>query len=184
MATPTTLPATFVAGQVLTAAQMNALRGAFRVLQVVSTTKTDTFSASVAAGSFAAVTGLTATITPQSATSKILVLASVTAGAATAADGVSGKITGGNTTSYLGAAAGSRTPSASSGRAGGVPTTLSFNYLDSPATTSATTYGVSITFEETGTTPITVYCNQSPGDANAAYVGRFASTITVMEISA
>jgi hypothetical protein len=184
MATPTTLPATFVAESILTAAQMNALRGSFRVLQVVSTTKTDTFSASVAAGSFAAVTGLTATITPQSTTSKILVIASVTVGAATAADGVSGKITGGNSSAYLGAAAGSRTPSASSGRAGGVPTTLSFNFLDSPATVAATTYGVSITFLETGTTPITVYCNQSPGDANAAYQGRFASTITVMEISA
>ena len=46
MATPTTLPATFVAGNVLTAAQMNDLRGAFRVLQIVSTTKTDTFTTS------------------------------------------------------------------------------------------------------------------------------------------
>ena len=153
------------------------------ILQIVSTTKTDTFSASVAAGSFAAITGLTATITPQSSSNKILVLASVTAGAGTAADGVSGKITGGNTASYVGASAGSRTPSASAGRAGGVPTTLNFNYLDSPATTSATTYGVSLTFLETGTTPLTVYCNQSPGDANASYAGRFASTITVMEIS-
>jgi hypothetical protein len=33
MATPTNLPATFVAGNVLTAAQQNGLRGAFRVLQ-------------------------------------------------------------------------------------------------------------------------------------------------------
>ena len=44
MATPTTLPASFTAGQVLTAAQMNDLRGAFRVLQVVQATKANTFS--------------------------------------------------------------------------------------------------------------------------------------------
>jgi hypothetical protein len=184
MATPTTLPATFTSGQVLTAAQMNALRGAFRVLQVVSTTKTDTFSASVAAGSFAAVTGLTATITPQSATSKILVIASVSAGSATAADGVSAKITGGNSASYVGTLNGSRTQSAAIGRASTVASTLNLSYLDSPATTAATTYGVSITFTETGTSPVTVYCNRGRNDTNAAYTMSTASTITVMEISA
>ena len=70
MATPTTLPATFVSAAVLTAAQMNDLRGAFRVLQVVTgsttaitTSNTDTFIA----------TNLTATITPSSTSSKILV---------------------------------------------------------------------------------------------------------------
>jgi hypothetical protein len=184
MATPTTLPATFVAGNILTAAQMNALRGAFRVLQVVSTTKTDTFSASVAAGAFAAVTGLTATITPQSATSKILVIASVSAGSAVAADGVSAKITGGNSASYVGTLNGSRTQSAAIGRASTIASTLNLSYLDSPATTAATTYGVSITFTETGTSPVTVYCNRGGNDTNAAYTMSTASTITVMEISA
>jgi hypothetical protein len=38
MATPTTLPASFVAGSILTAAELNDLRGAFRVLQVVNAT--------------------------------------------------------------------------------------------------------------------------------------------------
>ena len=71
MATPTTLPASFTAGAVLTAAQMNDLRGAFRVLQVVrsaystqTTNSTTTF----------ADTGLSATITPQSTSSTILVM--------------------------------------------------------------------------------------------------------------
>ena len=71
MATPTTLPATFTAGQVLTAAQQNALRGAFRVLQVVSgTTSTPVVNATTTYAD----TGLTATITPSSTSSKILVL--------------------------------------------------------------------------------------------------------------
>jgi hypothetical protein len=71
MATPTTLPATFVAGNVLTAAQMNDLRGAFRVLQVVQGTTSTAVSNST---STYADTGLTATITPSSTSSKVLVL--------------------------------------------------------------------------------------------------------------
>lgn len=71
MATPTNLPASFTTGQVLTAANMNDIRGAFRILQVVEgalvtafTNNTNTF----------ADTGLTATITPQSTSSKILII--------------------------------------------------------------------------------------------------------------
>ena len=71
MATPTNLPAAFVANTVLTATQQNDLRGAFRVLQVVtgSTSTTTTNNTSTLAD-----TGLSVTITPQSNTSKILVL--------------------------------------------------------------------------------------------------------------
>ena len=71
MATVTTLPATFVSGAVLTAAQMNDLRGAFRVLQIVSgATITATASSSTTIGD----TTLTATITPSATSSKVLVL--------------------------------------------------------------------------------------------------------------
>jgi hypothetical protein len=70
MATPTNLPAAQTTGNVLTAAYMNDLRGAFRVLQVkYGTTNSQLTSASNAPLD----TGLTATITPQSATSKVLV---------------------------------------------------------------------------------------------------------------
>ena len=70
MATPTNLPAAFTVGQVATAAQMNDLRGAFRVLQVVG----GSTSSSVSSTSTTFIdSGLTATITPQSTTSKILV---------------------------------------------------------------------------------------------------------------
>ena len=70
MATPTTLPATFVSGDVLTAAQMNDLRGAFRVLQVVVGTTTTSVSNST---NVYADTTLTATITPTSTNNKILI---------------------------------------------------------------------------------------------------------------
>ena len=73
MATPTNLPASATAGQVLTAQYVNDLRGAFRILQVVSAgnstqeTTTGTWISS----------GLTATITPQSTSSKIFVVATM-----------------------------------------------------------------------------------------------------------
>ena len=77
MATPTALPASFTAGDVLTAANMNLLRGAFRILQVVSTTKDDTFTSS--STTFTDVTGVSVSITPSSTNSKVLVILSFNA---------------------------------------------------------------------------------------------------------
>ena len=71
MATPTTLPATFVSGAVLTAAQQNDLRGAFRVLQVVTGTTIEPVTNSTTTPED---TTLTQTITPTSTSSKVLVL--------------------------------------------------------------------------------------------------------------
>ena len=73
MATPTALPAAFTVGQVLTSSDMNLLRGATRVLQVIQGFTST--AASNSTNTFAD-TGLTATITPTSNTSKILVLVS------------------------------------------------------------------------------------------------------------
>ena len=70
MATPTNLPASFSDGNALPASQLNALRGAFRILQVVTASTSTSASSSTAT---LADTGLTATITPQSSSSKILV---------------------------------------------------------------------------------------------------------------
>ena len=70
MATRTTLPAAFTVGQVLTSTQMNDLRGAFRVLQVVAATPA---TAQVTSSTNTYVTtGLSATITPSSTSSKVL----------------------------------------------------------------------------------------------------------------
>lgn len=71
MATPTNLPASFTVGQVLTADQMNSVRGAFRILQVVQSSYNVVIANSTA--TFVD-SGLTATITPQSTTSKIFVM--------------------------------------------------------------------------------------------------------------
>ena len=134
MATPTTLPAAFVSGAVLTAQQQNDLRGAFRVMQVVYGNTTTAVSSST---NTYVDTGLTATITPTDASSKILVFVSQPCDKSAA-----------NANNYillrLMRGATSVLEITRSGLFTG--TTLVINgsesatYLDSPATTSATTY--------------------------------------------
>ena len=72
MATPTNLPATATAGQVYTAANVNDLRGAFRVLQVFANVL-DTQQTSTTT-TFANITDGLITITPQAASNKILII--------------------------------------------------------------------------------------------------------------
>ena len=63
MATQTNLPAAWTSGQVLTAAALNNLRGAFRIMQIVSaTTSTEQSSSS---STYADATSLSVSITPQ-----------------------------------------------------------------------------------------------------------------------
>jgi hypothetical protein len=167
MATPTTLPASFTAGAVLTAAQMNDLRGAFRVLQVVSANFN---TQAVNATTTYADTGLTATITPSATSSKILVLvnqAGVTKGGANATSGCDLKLLRGATDiSQFGYAVG-YTNSTADNYTGNHPCM----FLDSPATTSATTYK-------------TQFKNQAAASGVGVQVGSAQSNIVLLEISA
>ena len=182
MATPTTLPATFVAGNVLTAAQMNNLRGAFRVLQVVSTTKTDTFVST--STTFVDVTGLTVSITPSATSSKILLIANVQWSSGSSAFGPYFKFAGGNSGNYVGDAAGNRIRTVFgqyiNASTGSMFWPSSMVYLDSPNTTSAITYSVQ-TRTITGNNSIV---NRSANDTDNDQHGRAASSITALEISA
>jgi hypothetical protein len=186
MATPTSLPATFVAGNVLTAAQMNDLRGAFRILQVVSTTKDDTFSASLAGNASTAVTGLTATITPSSTASKILVISTVVAANSFGPGGVAPySLTRDATLIAQPASPGSRLPLTNytfGGNGATVMASATAVYLDSPASTSSLVYGVSL-FNAVSSTE-TVYVNRADSDTDASTRRRTVSSITVREVSA
>jgi hypothetical protein len=180
MATPTTLPATFVSGNVLTAAQLNDLRGAFRVLQVVSTSKVDTFTSS--STSYADITGLSVSITPSSATSKIFVIAQITGSMDTGVASVAFQMVRDSTAINVGTTAGSRT-SASVSFSNSVATeavSASPSFLDSPATTSAVTYKIQGKNLAAGT----FYINRTKSDGDFGFNVRTASSITVMEISA
>ena len=155
------------------------------VVQVKSTTLTSTFSAVATLGTFLAVTGLSVAITPTSASNKILVMANLQV-ANSSQTAVTAIFTGGNCASYKGDSAGNRQRAATSQTGtinGHQSNNLGLLYLDAPATTSATTYGVSINYTGTGSGTDTVYVNQGTGDTDFTYVSRTASTITVFEVT-
>jgi hypothetical protein len=135
MATPTNLPATFVDGNTLPASQLNALRGAFRILQVVQGTTTTATSSST---STYVDTTLTATITPQSSTSNILIMVAQNGCHKSNANPFTTMnlqlLRGATVLQTIGAGLGY------TGNAEEASFCASTTYLDSPATTSATTY--------------------------------------------
>ena len=177
MATPTTLPATFVAGNVLTATQMNDLRGAFRILQVVSTTKVDTFSTT--STSLTDVTGLSASITPSATSSKVLVIATVSGATTNNTDaGSSGYVIvrGSTIIAQNTSLTEDFTGQLSMRNIASSAITLNHatTFLDSPATTSATTYKIQV---KTGGTN-TIYINRDQDN----FAGS-VSSITVFEVT-
>ena len=181
MATPTTLPATFVAGNVLTAAQMNDLRGAFRIMQVVSTAKTDAFTTTSA--TFTDITGFSVSITPSSTSSKVLVVAAISGSAQPGVAGLFLRLVRNTTDILLADTASNRTRTTNMIMSTNTDTTSTSTtvYLDSPNTTSATTYKFQIASSASGQT---VSINRSVGDSDVAPVARTTSTITVFEVSA
>ena len=171
MATPTTLPAAFVAGAILTAEQQNNLRGAFRVLQVVGATYGTAVSNSTSTD---ADTGLTATITCQSTSSKVLVLVSQ-AGCSKSAGNLNNAmrlslVRNGSLQLYM-VDGGGYTATAMVNIFG----TVSLAWLDSPGSTSAQTYKTTFSNIGIGAASVSVQSvfNNSP-----------TSTMTLMEISA
>jgi hypothetical protein len=179
MAAVTTLPAAFTVGQVLTSTEMNNLRGAFRVLQINSTCKTDTFT--MASTTFADVTGLSIAITPSSSSSKIFVQVTMSTGN-NAGEAMMLRLMRDSTAIGVGDAAGSRIQVTNGfyNANGDNMNTTAMSFLDSPATTSATTYKVQIR----GTGANTMAVNRSSNDTNNATTSRGVSTITVYEVSA
>jgi len=152
------------------------------VLQVVQVVKTDAFSTT--STSFVDVTGMSASITPTSSSSKILVLFDIAIGAANGSSTI-GKILRNSTDIYIGDTAGSRPRVAFQlDGGGGIQYTVlrtPIFYLDSPATTSSTTYKLQIynTAGSAGTV------NRVEQDRNtSSYNVRTASSITLMEIAA
>ena len=144
------------------------------VLQVVSTTKTDSFS--VASTTYTDITGLSVAITPKFATSKILVLANVSGSIVAYV-----QLVRGSTNICIADAAGSRVRATQSiyTAAGNIPNNSSFSFLDSPSTTSTTTYKIQVRAEAG-----TVFVNRGSTDTDAGTsFPRTTSTITVMEIA-
>ena len=157
-----------------------------KVLQLLSTTKTDTQSNS--SQSLVAISGLTVTITPRDANSTFYLIGSVNLGTGSSNIDAHLKFTrtiGGSTTDIILADSSSnRSRDTWNGGDDGLGSIyqsvgIPITGLDAPATTSAITYGIKFGSLE-GTNSL--YINRTGADADTARDGRGTSTITVMEI--
>ena len=153
--------------------------GGGKILQIVSTTKTDTTS--ISSSDFANITGMSVSITPSSTSSKIFLIGYVCVSLTDFQKRVYLKITGGNAANYIGAA-GTGIEAANvavlrvNTNYGQLNSPL--QYLDSPNTTSAITYQVQWASEGGATGYLNRPVTQDSVGANVA------STITAMEVAA
>tara|TARA_A100001201_G_scaffold70726_1_gene64902 strand:+ start:683 stop:1678 length:996 start_codon:yes stop_codon:yes gene_type:complete len=176
-------------GQVLTsqgsgsAVQWAAVpAGGITTSDVVSVTKTDIFTTS--SGSFTDITGLSVTITPSSSSSKILILGSCqysSSGSGGSRQHI--RLLRGSSAIAIGDGAGSRQRSTfaseTSGGGGNMKSAALF-HLDSPSTTSATTYK----FQAAALDGNSFQLNRSVADTDSSNYQRVASFITVIEVKA
>jgi hypothetical protein len=157
--------------------------GGGKVLQVVSTAKTDGFSSNTAA--FTDITGLSVSITPSAATSKILVLVTLNASGRDGQGNSAARILRDSTDIFIGDTAGSRVRASTDISRLDVNANKNFGltFLDSPATTSALTYKIQVSGLPIAS-GFTTYVNRSYDDTDSGSFARSASSITVMEIGA
>lgn len=174
------------AGTVLTSASTDNFPTG-TILQVQTVLKTDTWSDSATARLYSGdVTGLTVTITPKFASSKLLVMASVDfSNSVSPYRCAAGIFRDGSLSGLVGDADANRTQ-ATRGRT--VDTTqnlavfhMGFTGAEDAGSTASTTFSIRIVNNESSNG--TVYVNKSSNDANANYTTRSASALTVMEIA-
>lgn len=148
------------------------------ILQVVSTTKLDTFS--TASASFVDVTGVTVSITPSSSSNKILVFVSGSTSSSGGSAVAHYNLVRGASNIYVGNSRGSsiQTSISSASVSSDKVMPIVINYLDSPATTSSTTYKLQMRSESGSFTGI---IGGSFGSGNSA-TSSSPTTITVMEV--
>ena len=155
------------------------IRGSGQVpVQVQSAVLTTVLSTT--SGTFIDAAGLSVTITPTNSLNKILIFANVAMGVSNAAGGIWQIVRDATaidigTAGYSAPATGGFYPEAG-GAAGNSWCGNASSFLDSPATTSATTYKIQYRSLSGGTT---TFINRRAAAADI----NFTSTITVMEIS-
>ena len=155
--------------------------GAGKILQVVSATKTDTQTTTSATP--VPVTGLSVSITPTTDGNTVLAIVTTTLSNTSAAyTSYIHLYKGGSVvTGAQGAAAGSRAQAWAGVRGGsqGEPHSVSASYLDTTSGTTSITYQVYFSTENIGTAVI----NRTGTDSDGTSYGRFASTITLLEVA-
>ena len=153
------------------------------IIQVVSASTTAAWSQTTSGTTVYDVTGLSVSITPQSASNKVYIMAMVNF----ACDSTGGIIYLRRNTSdeiFIGDASSNRGRGTAHPYAGNDAYTISvpIMYLDSPAATTATTYKISV--QETDGGGNVIYINQPSSTTDSANRVRTGSSITAMEVSA
>ena len=155
-----------------------------KIVQVIQVEKTDTFTSN--SDTFTDLTGLSATITPSATSSKVLVQVSLVFGGSNDAYGV-GQLVRGSTVLGLAPSDGNRTTCTFTLNGEGDTNqhklqNLGFTYLDSPNTTSATTYKLQGRTYTGDSRYFTI--NRTHLDGNNGYNQRGTSRIVLMEVAA
>ena len=156
--------------------------GGGSIIQMKSVTKTDTFS--ITSTSYTDVTDLTLSITPKEITNKILVSYNLTCGTEDSGYQWGIRLMRDSTQIFVGDAAGSRDRVSNFVRNNGSDLHTVYpsgQHLDSPSTTSSVTYKLQVKAYTSGRA---LYVNRVHNDSDDAAIGRSASSITVMEVSA
>ena len=148
---------------------------------VVSVTKTDVFSASVATATEVAITNFEVTITPSSVTSKVLVMAQLSTASSSEVPMVT--LYRGATPILIGDAQGDRSRRTLGGTsAARVAGQAHIAFLDAPNTDEAVTYSVRVSHTAAGS--ITFFVNRGTADADLERDARTTSTLTAIEVAA
>jgi hypothetical protein len=148
-----------------------AMLGTGAILQVVNAISSTTTT--INTNTYTAITGLTASITPKFATSKILITFTVQGTSAAAVNGFGAAIYKGGSLLYNPSQTDSTGPYAVFNLSSNAYGSFSFQYLDSPATTSSITYAIYGRPYNANTGSVVFNSGSSPG----------SSFITLMEIA-
>ena len=155
------------------------------IIQVVSSVKTDTASASINRTSDWVGHGLSVSITPSSASNEILIFGQVTV-SSSINDGISMSIF--KAGSELAGATGDAASNRQRQTAGAemdydfAVTTIPFHYLDTAGGTSSITYQPAFNISNSGS--YLIYLNRTHADADDSAYVRTISVITAMEVAA
>jgi len=165
----------------------NGVTSSGHVIQVVSTTKTDTASqASVAAGGKWSNTDFKATITPTSASNKLLIFGIASFDTGNYSQALYLQKDGSDLTAAMGTPAGSRKGTVSqildADGAAFQQVQHSFQFLDTAGDTNERFYNLAIGHGRNAA--VNIFMNRSSTDSDNAQQFRTQSTITVMEIAA
>lgn len=155
-----------------------------KVLQVVQDIETAASSETLAAGVFSSAI-LSATITPSSASNKILVLCTLHLTTGNQTGGAAALLKRGGTEICIGDANGNMARASGGGLGAAIGSRLISNiqmtFLDSPSTTNATAYTAH--GKHGFNSSQALYWNRELDTTNASNISRVPSTITLMEIA-